>query len=278
MKQVAQARLDGDHDNDKALTAETMKLMGNSSYGKLITNREKHHDIVYVNESEIGTEIMDEHFYDLTELPNRYYEVEKTRKKINLDLPIHLGVFILNYAKLQMLEFYYDFLDYYLPREDFKALEMDTDSNYLGITAENVKDLIKPELREEFEQNKHNWFVTRLAPQGKCTPGLFKVEFKGDKMIGLRSKSYCTELFATKNSPAQVKFSMKGVNKRQFTNPMPHYEHVLTTKQNFRARNQGICAKDESMVRYKQNKNALTYFYPKRKVPADGCTTVPLDI
>ena len=151
MMQVTQARLDGDHDNDKALIAETMKLIGNSSYGKLITNKEKHHDIVYVNESEIGTEITDEHFYNLTELPDGYYEVEKTKKKINLDLPFYLGVFIHNYAKLRMLEFYYNFLDYYLPREDFEILEMDMDSNYLGITGENVEDFIKPELREEFE-------------------------------------------------------------------------------------------------------------------------------
>ena len=100
MMHVAQARLDGDRDNDKALIAEIMKLIGNSSYGTLITNKEKHHDIVYVNESETGTEIMDEHFYNLTELPDGYYEVEKSKKKINLDLPIHLGVFILNYAKL----------------------------------------------------------------------------------------------------------------------------------------------------------------------------------
>ena len=40
MTQVAQARLDGDRDNDKAVIAETMKLIGNSSYGKLITNKE----------------------------------------------------------------------------------------------------------------------------------------------------------------------------------------------------------------------------------------------
>ena len=255
-----------------------MKLTGNSSYGKLI-NKEKHHDIVYISESEIGSEIMDEHFYNLTELPNGYHEVEKTKKKINLDLPIHLGVFSLNYAtELQMLEFYYDFLDYYLSCEDFHMLEMDMDSNHLGITAENVEDLIKLELKEQFEREKHNWFVTPLAPQGKPTPGLFKVEFKGDKMISLCSKSYCTELFATENSPAQVKFSMKGVNKGQFKNPMPHCEHVLTIKQHFRAWNQGTRSKDESMVTYKQYKNALTYFYPKRKVLTDGCTTVPLDI
>ena len=40
MTQVAQARLDGDRDKDKALIAETMKLIGNSMYGKLITNKE----------------------------------------------------------------------------------------------------------------------------------------------------------------------------------------------------------------------------------------------
>ena len=71
---------------------------------------------------------------------------------------------------------------------------------------------------------------------------------------------------------------MKGVNKGQFKNPMSHYEHVLTSKENFRACNSGIRAKDQSMVTYKQNKNALTYFYPKRKVMKDGCSTVPLDI
>ena len=82
-----------------------MKLIGNSSYGKLITNKEKHHDIICVDESEIGAEIMDKHFYSLTELPNGYYEVEKTKQRIILDLLIHLSVFILNYAKLRMLEF-----------------------------------------------------------------------------------------------------------------------------------------------------------------------------
>ena len=98
--------MDGDRDKDKALIAETMKLIGNSSYGKLITNKEKRHDIVYIDESEIGAEIIDNHFYDMAELPNGYYEVEKMKQKINLDLPIHLGVFILNYAKLRMLKFY----------------------------------------------------------------------------------------------------------------------------------------------------------------------------
>ena len=116
-----------------------------------------------------------------------------------------------------------------------------------------------------------------LAPQGKRTPGLFKVEFKGEKMIGLCSKSYCTENFATDSTTGQVKFSMKE-NKGQFKNLMSHYEHVLNTKENFIACNSGIRAKDQTMATYKQYKNALTYFYPKRKVMEDGRSTVPLDI
>ena len=72
------------------------------------------------------------------------------------------------------------FLDYCLHREDFEIVGMDTDSNYLGISVESVEYLIKPELKEQFERD---WFVTPLAPQGKRTPCLFKVEFQGDKII-----------------------------------------------------------------------------------------------
>ena len=78
--------------------------------------------------------------------------------------------------------------------------------------------------------------------------GLFKVEFKGDKIISLCSKSYCTEKFASESSPGQIKFSMKGFNNKQFKNPTPHYEHVLNTKENFRACSSGIRSEDQSMA------------------------------
>ena len=51
MIQIAQCRLEGDHDKEKALIAEMSKLIGNSSYGQMITDKEKHHDIVYDDES-----------------------------------------------------------------------------------------------------------------------------------------------------------------------------------------------------------------------------------
>ena len=124
---------------------------------------------------------MDEHFYGLSELPNDYYSVEKTKKKINLDLLVHLSVFNLNYAKLQMLEFYYDFLDYYLHREDFDVLEMDTDSNCLQISASNIEDLIKPELHEEFEQTSKNGSSPHSHPKAIVPLDSLKPNLKATK-------------------------------------------------------------------------------------------------
>ena len=92
-----------------------------------------------------------------------------------------------------MLELYYDCVDKYLSREDFEYSEMDTDPAYMAISGDSVEAFIKPDLREEFENDKHNWFVTPRAPQGKRTPWLFKAEFEGDKIISLCSKSYYTE-------------------------------------------------------------------------------------
>ena len=89
----------------------------------------------------------------MTELPDGYYEVERTKSSINLNISTHVGVFILNYAKLRMLEFYYDCVDKYLSREDFLYCEMDIDSTYMAISGNSFEELIKPELREEFEND-----------------------------------------------------------------------------------------------------------------------------
>ena len=91
----------------------------------------------------------------------------------------------MNYTKLHVLEFYYDCVDKYLSRENFEYSKMDTDSAYMAISGDSFEELIKPELREEFEKDKHNWFITPRAPQGKRTPGLFMVEFERDKIISL---------------------------------------------------------------------------------------------
>ena len=37
-------------------------------------------------------------------------------------------------AKLRMLQFYYEFLDFYFDRQDFELIQMDTDSLYFAFS------------------------------------------------------------------------------------------------------------------------------------------------
>ena len=221
--EVANACLQRDSDQRYALIAELMKLIGNSSYGRTITDKMKHCDLCFADEHQIGTEIMDPNFYNLSELKPGFYEVEKTKKELLLDLPVHIGVFILNYAKLRMLQFYYDFINKYLNQSLYEINETDTNSLYMSLAGNSVEELVPQEKKQAFKAEKHLWFVTSQAPQGKRTPGLFKVEYTGTKMVSLCSKSHCFE--DTDNGT--VKFSMKRVNKNQFDNPMTHYQETL---------------------------------------------------
>ena len=41
------ARRAGDEDPEKAIIADTMKLLGNSGYGKMVTNVDRHRDVKY---------------------------------------------------------------------------------------------------------------------------------------------------------------------------------------------------------------------------------------
>ena len=114
------------------------------------------------------------------------------KRKIKLDLPIQLGYYILQYAKLRMLEFYYDFMDVYVDRADFEYCEMDTDSAYIAISGSSLEDVIKPEMRTKYLQGmkrfctdmdigadaQHHWFPrTCCAKYDKRTPGFFKLEY-----------------------------------------------------------------------------------------------------
>ena len=54
--------------------------------------------------------------------------------------------------------------------------------------------------------------------------------------------------------------------------------HVLLTKQNSSGVNRGFRVVNNTMYTYEQVRDAFSYFYPKRKVLANGVSTTPLDI
>ena len=108
---VSTARRNGDSDPDKAIIADTMKLLGNSAYGKTVTNVDRHRDIKYSTEVGTSALVNNKRFRQLDVVAEDAYEIEMNKSVVKYTLPLHIGFFVYQYAKLRMLEFYYDFVD-----------------------------------------------------------------------------------------------------------------------------------------------------------------------
>ncbi len=98
-----------------------------------------------------------------------------------------------------------------------------------------------------------------------------QVEWVGDGIIGLCSKTYYC-------FGASDKMSCKGISKRQNSFDKDIYLNVLKTQESGSGTNRGFRVRDNAIFTYTQTRAGLSYFYPKRKVAADGVSTTPLDL
>lgn len=62
-----------------------------------------------------------------------------------------------------MLQFYYDLLYKYVDRKDFQYAKMDTDSEYMALSASSLKEVILKEMREEFYREWKSWFQVQAC-------------------------------------------------------------------------------------------------------------------
>ena len=297
---VSTARREGDVYPHKAIIADTMKLLGNSGYGKTITNVDRHRDMKYCTEKAASLMVNDRRFRQLdVVVVDDAYEIAMNKKTVTYALPVHVGFFVLQYAKMRMLQFYYDFINRYLERPLFQYCEMDTDSAYLALAGESADDLVTPELREQYFRHRSEWLPSeccdehkneyvrcRLADRpwvgdeacckvrkayDKRTPGLFKVEWSGDGFVGLCSKTYYC-------FGATDKYSTKEPSKRHNAINKDAFLEVLANRRSGSGKNRGFRVHRSSMLTYVQERAALTYFYAKRVVHEDGVSTGPVDV
>ena len=105
----------------------------------------------------------------------------------------------------------------------------------------------------------------------KRTPGLFMVEWCGDGFVGLCSKTYYC-------FGAADKYSTKCLSKRHNDIDKDTFLTVLTNRWSGGGSNRGFCVRNSFVMMYVQERAALTYFYGKYKVLADGLSTAPLEV
>ena len=296
---VSAARRAGDEDPDKATIADTMKLLGNSGYGKTVTNVDRHRDVKYCTEIGTSALINNKRFRQLEVVTKDAYEIEMNKSVVKYTLPLHIGFFVYQYAKLRMLQFYYDFVDRYVERPLFQYCEMDTDSAYIALAGESIDGLVKADRRAHYFRHRSQWLPAECCDEheddyvrariagcpwtatesccfarkafDKRTPGLFKVEWCGDGFVGLCSKTYYC--FGTTD-----KYSTKGLSKRHNDIDKDTFLAVLTNRRSGGGVNRGFRVRNSSVMTYIQERAALTYFYGKRKVLADGLSTAPLEV
>ena len=277
-KEVSAARLAGARDPDKEILANTFKLWGNSAYGRTVMRKDKHNSIKYSDESKVENYILNPLFKRVELLQDDFYEVEMIKSLSKFELPIQIGFFVYQYAKLKMLAFYHDFIDKYVDRKDYQLMYMDTDSGYFAFSGDCIDDIVKPEMRDEYLKIKHEWLPRDGCPErsliDKYTPGLFKVEFVGTEMICLNSKTY----FCSNDESGAAKYSCKGVSKRLNKVKKELYAEVLRTQKSKSGTNKGFRLVDGNMWTYTQKRSAFTYYYIKREVLEDGVSTRPLCI
>ena len=268
-EEVSSARRAADQDKNKKQLGDTAKLKGNSFYGKMIENLEKHMNTKFTTNEKLIDEIFRSPFFeDLEEISNGAFEVRQRKRQVTITRPYQCGIAVYQLAKLRMLEFYYDFLDKFCDRRDFELIQMDTDSFYMALSTNDFDDIIKPEMKELYsEAEKKNWLVT--DEYSKRVPGLFKAEFQGKRMIALTSKCY----FADSGKDEGVKkFSCKGVSRRQNKMNWERYRKALFGSLD-KARNIGFRKRDNHIVTYEQSKLGLSAYYNKRIVHEDGIHT-----
>ena len=269
VEQVTAARRTGDKEKSKALLADIFKLLGNSGYGKLIEALERQTNVIYTkDEKVVDRALRSAYFSDLDEI-GEAYELESRKPRITIRRPFQIGIAVYQLAKLRMLEFYYDFLDRYFDRKDFELIQMDTDSNYLAISGKKLEDIVRPEMKAEFEEQKENWLA--WDKWSGRTPGLFKMECEGERMIALCSKCYYIDDRGDKK-----KLSAKGMSKKQNDITWQRFKAALEGSKDM-ATNRGFRMRDGNIVTYEQEKLGLSAYYDKRWVLPDGIHTEPIE-
>ena len=293
---VSEARRASDSDPSKAVLGETQKLHGNSSCRRCLTNKEKHRDVRYCNRSEVTKLINSRVFHRLNIITDDLYEVECLKKSVKEDLPLQISFFVYGYAKLRMLEYYFDFLLHFIDRQDFQCVQSDTDSLYMAFSGETLIDCVKPHNRREYFEDLHHWLPLDVCDQNradyvetqcagkpwslqqcctdqfKCdrrTPMLFKQEWAGSAIVALSRKTYFR--LGEKHKHVSKGISIK---QNQFTHQQ--YLDVLKTQRSRSDTNTTSRSTDNEIRTLAQQRCWLTYFYPKRIVLDDGVSTAPL--
>ena len=134
VQSAVDARRQADENPNSSVVSDTMKLLANSSYGYQIMDRSRPTVTKYLNDEKTHSAKNSRMFRQLNHITDQLYEVELVKSEIEHREPTIVGFFILQYAKLRMLELYYNFFKKFCDTDKYEELGVDTDCLYLALS------------------------------------------------------------------------------------------------------------------------------------------------
>ena len=164
-----------------------------SNYGKFLEDVRRHKKTKIVSHDCLEKYCKKAMYLDHTDLEmedneSTLSEITMLKHKIQDDRPVHIGLAILQYSKLRLLEFV-SLLEDFLEPGSFKLTYCDTDSLCVASTKtdlltgeESLEEkmskiflpIVKTEMREEFLIRWRNEFVLEETIDNSRKPGLMK--------------------------------------------------------------------------------------------------------
>ena len=285
----------GDENPNSSVVEDTLKLLAISS--NVLPDHGPHSPQFnkVSQRQETQASINSKLFQKLDHLNNYLYEVELAKAQIEHKEPILVWFLILQYAKLPMVELYYNFFTKFCDVYKFGDFEKDTGLLYVALAEKEVEDCIGPDMITEWQRlwlkdcsegftvDVFGFSFLQICcdKHKKCDkqkPGFFNEEFRRTEMFCLRSKTYCCVDVASN----KFLFKSKGLNKRELKKSsdgyLNKYRLVLHEKINITSTNRGFRRNNDTVAKHEQVKKGLSCFYSKINVESDGIHTQPLNL
>jgi len=288
--------------------AEVFKLLLNACFGKMAQNNANHLKLTVTTSQEKAELLVSRpRFRSLEEYEldgETVFWMEQEQDTISHNMPIQGACTIFSNAKLRMLEFVYDFVDRFIPRDDYQVMYTDTDSMWIAFTKTNPfglpnpedmpatpdqvvprprSSLCRPSLREEFEYEKANYMV--LNKYDERTPGLFKTEYEARELACVGAKSYYALRLRYEGEDENdqsgwmwpgVKKGAKGIQERNELSMELHKRAVFDEDFEKEVTNRGFrYFPQEGLQLYEQVKRGVNGVYDKRIVLPNHVNTRP---
>jgi len=262
--------------------SQLAKTIMNSSWGRLCMRMDKRFNTIFIRSSQLSTHERDflfrEKFELFSEYPIDLFEVQKNRRSIKDSVPTHVSLFILQEAKLRMLEFLFVLYNFLRPGS-FRLCYTDTDS-YIFALEDDIDKLVVENKKGEWLKVKPDWFVVDDSLEQKRRPGLIKSEFRSlhGSFVGVCPKAYIVQEENSKRERTEKKYSSKGVSKHADLEKQIFLKAIYEPNQTER----GTFSQFKfdrtttTMQTIEQNKRLLNSLYTKLFVEADLISISPL--